>query len=91
MSVPAFFLGIGALQFGVFAGIIAFYLFFVGLKKLSIVNYSVLAYFEIIAASVFGIWFFEEKLGWNIALGSVLIISAGLTLSLKNHHNAQRN
>lgn len=97
--LPAFFIfpvtnlihfSLGSLQYGIMAGLLAFYLFFIGLKKLSVTNYSILTYFEIIAAATFGILFFDEELSWNIVVGSVLIIYAGLSVTLNNSQKCKK-
>ncbi|MBN1499245.1 MAG: EamA family transporter [Spirochaetes bacterium] len=82
-------LGLGILL-GLLVGIGAFLLFFYALNKLKISHYSVLAYFEVIAAFVLSTVLFHEKISWNMYAGAAIIISTGYMLQIfhykeKNH------
>ena len=66
--------------YGFLAGIVAFLLFFFALKKVKMSHYSLFTYWEVLAASIFGIIFFKELITPNVILGGGLIIIAGLLL-----------
>lgn len=61
-------------------GIIGFLLLFYALKKLKMSHYSLLTYWEVPAALIFGVIFFKEVITLNMIFGGALIIVAGLLL-----------
>lgn len=66
--------------FGIVIGIGAFGLFFSALKKIKASTVSFLTYLEVLIASMYGVFIFDEKLTWNIIAGGCLIIIATLLL-----------
>lgn len=66
--------------FGIVIGIGAFVLFFSALKKIKASTVSFLTYLEVLIASMYGVFIFDEKLTWNIIAGGCLIIVATLLL-----------
>jgi drug/metabolite transporter (DMT)-like permease len=80
-AVPLAHLGIG-LFYGAAVGFIGFGLFFVGMKRLPMFQYSALSYSEIPIGLLFGILFAGESLVWNQGLG-VIFILAGSILAQK--------
>jgi drug/metabolite transporter (DMT)-like permease len=73
------FIGI---MYGILVGVVAFVLFFYSLKRLKISHYSVLTYWEVPCATVFGIIFFKETVSINMFIGGSLIFLAGILLVL---------
>jgi len=69
--------------YGLIVGIFAFSLFFYALKKLKMSHYSLFTYWEVPAALIFGVFFFDEKITWNIIVGGILIIISGWLLRKK--------
>jgi drug/metabolite transporter (DMT)-like permease len=80
-SVPLSHLGIG-IFYGAVVGLAGFGLFFVGMKRLPMFQYSALSYSEVPIGLIFGILFAGESVVWNQGLGVVLIL-AGSFLALK--------
>ncbi|OGH93847.1 MAG: hypothetical protein A2538_03220 [Candidatus Magasanikbacteria bacterium RIFOXYD2_FULL_41_14] len=74
--------GSAFVYYGLVIGIFTFWLFFYGLKHLTLSQYSVLAYIEVISAVGFAVMFLGEKLTLNFGLGSVMILAAGIGLVL---------
>lgn len=73
-----------ATTYAFLVGIIAFGLFFFALKRLKMSHYSLFTYWEVPAAIIFGIIFFNEIVTVNMVIGGLLIISSGLLLRKKN-------
>lgn len=69
----------GALTFTLGVGILAFALFFWGLKRLKASTASFLAFLEILVATAMGVLFFEESLTWQqVSGGSLILLSSFL-------------
>ena len=64
-------------------GIVGFFLIFSALKKITVVEYAILSYWEVIAGVLVGMVFLHETLTWNMVLGGSLIILAGIGLAQK--------
>lgn len=60
--------------YGLWIGVIAFGLFFEGLKRINASTASILTYFEVVFAVAFGVLFFNEVLTWQMVTGGILII-----------------
>lgn len=73
-------LGIG---YGLLIGILAFSLFFFGLKRLKASTASALMYMEVVSALTFSVIFYGEQLTWTMILGAILIVSSSLLLKQK--------
>lgn len=73
-SAPLAHLGIGVI-YGAVVGLVGFGLFFVGMKRLPMFQYSALSYGEVPVGLLFGILFASETLVWNQAAGVALIIA----------------
>ena len=73
-------IGIG---YGLLIGILAFSLFFFGLKKLKASTASALMYMEVVSALSLSVIFYEEQLTWTMILGALLIVSSSLLLKRK--------
>lgn len=73
-------LGIG---YGLLIGILAFSLFFFGLKKLKASTASALMYMEVVSALTLSVLFYDEQLTWTMILGALLIVSSSLLLKRK--------
>lgn len=69
-----------ATTYGFLVGIVAFVLFFLALKRLKMDHYSLLTYWEVPAAMIFGIIFFNEAITPNMIVGGTLIVISGLLL-----------
>jgi drug/metabolite transporter (DMT)-like permease len=74
------------ISYGAFIGIGAFLLFFYGLKHLKVSHYSLFCYFEVPAAVIFGIIFFQEMLTLNMVIGAILITTSGILLRNSKSH-----
>lgn len=72
-------LGLGT-TYGFMIGIVAYILFFYALKRMKMSHYSLMVYFEVPAAVLFGIIFFNEVPTVQMIFGGILIILAGLLL-----------
>jgi drug/metabolite transporter (DMT)-like permease len=77
-------IGIGTV-YGFSVGILAFLLFFYALKKLKMSHYSLLTYWEVPVAILFGVLFFGENITVNMIVGGVLIIISGLLLKKRKN------
>ena len=62
-------------------GMLGFGFFFYGLKRLPASQASLLAYFEIVVATCFSIFWFKDPLTWNMLLGGGIIMGTTLSLS----------
>jgi drug/metabolite transporter (DMT)-like permease len=80
-SVPLSHVGVGFI-YGAVVGLVGFGLFFVGMKRLPMFQYSALSYSEVPIGVLFGVLFASEVLVWNQAAGVALII-AGSFLAQK--------
>jgi drug/metabolite transporter (DMT)-like permease len=80
-SVPLSHVGVGFI-YGAVVGLVGFGLFFVGMKRLPMFQYSALSYSEVPIGVLFGVLFASEALVWNQAAGVALII-AGSFLAQK--------
>lgn len=69
-----------ATVYGFLVGVIAFSLFFYGMKKLPMSHYSLFSYWEVIATVIFGMIFFGEVLTFNFIVGGLLILIAGILI-----------
>ena len=69
---------------GIGIGVIVFYCFFYGLKRLKASTTSMITYLEIISAVTIGIIFFDDVLTWNMILGGLIIIGATSLLKLQD-------
>ncbi len=80
---PSFFQISIASLYAFLVGIVGFGLFFYALHKLDMSHYSLFAYWEVVAAIIFGIVLFGEVIAWNIVVGGSLIVVSGLLLRKK--------
>ena len=80
--------GIAAI-FGLLIGILGFYLYFTGLRKVSIAYMSILSYFEVISAIIFAYFILHEVPTFSTLLGGLLIILSIVIISIHNHHREQ--
>lgn len=64
--------------YGLSVGVLAFGLFFTALKKISIFNYGVLSYAEVLYASVFSIVIFNEQWHSMKWIGAAVLVGSGL-------------
>ena len=71
--------GIGIL-YAIVAGMCTFYFFFSALKRLKVSHYSLLTYWEVVAAVFFGWLIFGEVITWNMFVGGMLIVVSGYLL-----------
>ena len=62
--------------YGLFVGVLTFLLFFFALKRVSVFQYSILTYSEIIFAVIFGMVCFNETLVLNQAAGMLIVIAS---------------
>ncbi len=67
-------------MYGFLVGIAAGFLMYYALRHLSIAEYGLFSYNEVIFAVVYGILFFGEVLTMNLVLGGICIIAAGYML-----------
>lgn len=74
--------GIG-ISYGLLIGIVAFYLFFFGLKKLKAATASALMYMEVVSALTLSVIFYDEQFSAEMLLGALLIVSSSLLLKQK--------
>ncbi|MBI4453256.1 DMT family transporter [Candidatus Woesearchaeota archaeon] len=74
-------LGLGII-YPIIAGLCTFYFFFSALKKLKVAHYSLLTYWEVIAAIFFGVLIFGEAVTWNMVVGGGLIIASSILLRM---------
>ena len=65
------------IMYGFMVGIIAWFLLYYALRHLSIAEYGLFSYNEVIFAVLYGILFFGEVLTMNLILGGLCIIVAG--------------
>ncbi len=63
-----------AFTFVLIIGIGAFGLFFAALKKIKASTVSFITYLEVLVATMYGVFIFDEKLSWNIMVGGSLIV-----------------
>ena len=73
----------GASFYGFWIGILGFGLFFTALKKTTASTASFLSYFEVPFAILYGFFFFEESITWNMILGGALIIGSSAFIQRK--------
>lgn len=73
--------------FGITTGFVAFWLFFSSLKKMKMINYSLLSYWEVPASLIFAIILTGEKMSLYTILGGILIIGADILLILNQKNN----
>ena len=73
--------------FGLLVGVVAFLLFFIGLRRLSLIRYSILTYWEVPATIIFGMLLMKENLTVSMVAGGLLIIGANIGLLIKNKTN----
>lgn len=78
--LPTLVQGITGTIYGFLVGVIAFTLFFYGMKKLPMSQYSLFSYWEVIATVIFGMIFFGEALTINFIIGGILIVLAGILI-----------
>lgn len=78
--LPSFTQSSVAIIYAFLIGVVGFMFFFYALKRLKIAHYSLMTYWEVPAAIVFGFIFFQEAITWNIVLGGLLIVTAGFLL-----------
>ncbi len=69
-------------SYGLVVGLVGFIFLFYALKRMKMAEYSLFAYWEIVAAIVFSIIFFKEIITWNMIVGGALIIVPGLLLKI---------
>ena len=62
--------------YGLLVGVLTFLLFFFALKRVSVFQYSILTYSEIIFAVIFGMVCFNETLVLNQAAGMLIVIAS---------------
>ncbi len=70
---------------GIITGVLAFLLFFYGLKRLKMNHYSLFSYWEVPASIIAAIIFLGEKLTWNMTIGGLLIVASGLGLLISKN------
>lgn len=75
---------IAVVFFGLLVGVISFLLFFIGLRRLSVIRYSILTYWEVPTTIIFGILLMNENLTIGMIVGGLLIIGANIGLLIKN-------
>lgn len=68
------------ITYGFLVGIVAFMLFFHALKQIKVSHYSLMSYWEVVAAVFFGVLLFDETFSINILIGGIMIILAGFLL-----------
>lgn len=61
-------------------GIVWFWFYFSALKKIDVTVFSILQYFEMVAAILLARIILWEPLTWPLLLGAILIVSSGLVL-----------
>ncbi|HWR11134.1 MAG TPA: DMT family transporter [Rectinemataceae bacterium] len=74
---PLSHLGLGVV-YGVLVGLVGFGLFFVGMKRLPLFQYSALSYCEVPCGLLMGILFLGERMTMNQAIGMALIVAGSL-------------
>ena len=74
--------GVGSV-YGLVIGIGAWLLFFYALRRIKVVEYALMAYFEVVVAIFYGFLFFNEVLTWNMIIGGLCIIVSGYYLRKK--------
>jgi drug/metabolite transporter (DMT)-like permease len=87
LTITKSLLAIG--QYGLLVGIGSFILIFTALKKLKVVHFSLINYWEVIAGVIFGIIFLKEAVTLNMILGGLIIISSGVGLIFYKKMNKQ--
>ncbi len=76
-----------AVFYGFLIGIVSFVLFFYALRRLKMSHYALFTYWEVIAALLFSVLFFQEVITWNMVAGGGLILATGVLLRKnKTHH-----
>lgn len=78
LTITKSLLAIG--HYGLLVGIGSFILIFTALKKLKVIHFSLINYWEVIAGVILGIIFLGEVLTLNMLLGGLIIISSGIGL-----------
>lgn len=69
--------------YSVLIGIASFALFFYALRRLKMSHYALFTYWEVIAALLFSVLFFQEVITWNMIAGGGLILATGIMLRKK--------
>ncbi|MGM5484733.1 MAG: DMT family transporter [Nanobdellota archaeon] len=64
-------------------GIVAFYIFFSAMRKLKMIEYSLLKYMEVVFNILFGFLIFGDKITLQVVIGGGLIIFSGMLLRMK--------
>ncbi len=71
---------ISFLYHGIATGLIIYLFFFYAIKKIKLSKFSILMYWELVAGIIFATVLLQEKLTWNLMLGAVLIVFAGIAI-----------
>ncbi|MBU2235974.1 DMT family transporter [Patescibacteria group bacterium] len=74
-------------HYGFMVGILGFVLLFRALKKLKVIQYSLIGYWEVIAGVLFGIVLLGDDITLNMVFGGLMIISAGWGLAIYKQKN----
>ncbi|MBU1952572.1 DMT family transporter [Patescibacteria group bacterium] len=74
-------------HYGFLVGILGFVLLFRALKKLKVIQYSLIGYWEVIAGVLFGIVLLGDDITLNMVFGGLMIISAGWGLVIYKQNN----
>ncbi len=72
-------------------GIIGFWLIYSALRKITMVEYGVLSYWEVIGGVLFGMFIFGETLTPHMMFGGALILASGILLIAANNKRAPKN
>jgi drug/metabolite transporter (DMT)-like permease len=77
-------------HYGLIVGIGSFLLIFSALKRLKVLHFSLVGYWEIVAGVLFSVWLLGEKVTWNIAVGGLMIVLAGASLIYYQRRKADK-
>ena len=69
-----------SMSHAIFLGILGFNFFFYGLRHLKASTASLIAYIEIVSALLFGVFWMNEPLTWNMLTGGALIVVSTMLL-----------
>jgi drug/metabolite transporter (DMT)-like permease len=59
-------------------GVVSHYLLILAYNRLDAIQIQPISYFQLVWASILGVVIFNESLHWNVVLGSLIVVGAGL-------------
>ncbi|MBU1074732.1 DMT family transporter, partial [Patescibacteria group bacterium] len=85
LTISKSLLAIG--HYGLLVGILVFVLLFRALKKLKVIRFSLISYWEVVAGIIFGVILLGDRITLNMVFGGLMIISAGWGLAIYKQKN----